>query len=96
VTEQAVTESAAIEPPSVGRRTTGSGSSYLISSGHWASSSFPSFSSFSSQGSKLNLKEKGIASILPIKGGNSFLLRRVLAHWISTPPPVSHKDKEGR
>ncbi|KAI3666643.1 hypothetical protein L1987_88824 [Smallanthus sonchifolius] len=61
VTEQAVTESAAIEPPSVGRRTTGSGSSYLISSGHWASSSFPSFSSFSSQGSKLNLKEKGIA-----------------------------------
>jgi len=28
VTEQAVTESAAIEPPSVGRRTTGSGSSY--------------------------------------------------------------------
>lgn len=63
MTEQAVTESAAIEPPSVGRRTTGSGSSYLISisSGHWASSSFPSFSSFSSQGSKLNLKEKGIA-----------------------------------
>ncbi|GMN28875.1 hypothetical protein TIFTF001_044286 [Ficus carica] len=32
VTEQAVTESTAIEPPSVGRRTTGSGSSYLISS----------------------------------------------------------------
>lgn len=30
MTEQAVTESAAIEPPSVGRRTTGSGSSYLL------------------------------------------------------------------
>lgn len=51
MTEQAVTESAAIEPPSVGRRTTGSGSSYLISSGHWASSSFPSFSSLSKVGS---------------------------------------------
>jgi len=74
VTEQAVTESAAIEPPSVGRRTTGSGSSYLISSGHWASSSFPSFSSFSSQGSKLNLKEKGIASFYQSRvGTHSFL-----------------------
>lgn len=35
MTEQAVTKSAAIEPPSVGRRTTGSGSSHLISSGQW-------------------------------------------------------------
>jgi hypothetical protein len=94
VTEQAVTESAAIEPPSVGRRTTGSGSSYLISSGHWASSSFPSFSSSRIEA---QLERKGYSlKLLPIKGGNSFLLRRVLAHWISTPPPVSHKDKEGR
>lgn len=30
MTEQAVTESAAIEPPSVGGRTTGSGSAALI------------------------------------------------------------------
>ncbi|KAK1429841.1 hypothetical protein QVD17_12103 [Tagetes erecta] len=90
VTEQAVTESAAIEPPSVGRRTTGSGSSYLISSGHWASSSFPSFSSFSSQGSKLNLKEKEMreAAGLHFRSGN----QRVKKPVVLSDPETGKKE----